>query len=327
MVLSDMVESLVGLDEVALPREIDLVIDMDQNWIDDRSEPEVEFEPEVDQTHEQELTNLRVFEWLHDLPTDPKETILTIQDVDKDGIKYVSHSNTESNWVPPDGPLRVPQSNLDLLDFGRSTGTSRDIFFRGVGVGLTHTENLIIKKLKSARETGELEMEGENAKKPPFGQIFEKYFDLPNHNSNNIVITDSDFILTERTCTIAITADVSFKTVLAADFKREYRNIQFFWKQRPGVGGMIALPPVASQIPGKYLCFLVSKATDRQHVDPESLILALTRLRDFLVERGVTSLSLPVYDPNMGKLHPRELYALVHVIFSETDLEAYLHKK
>ena len=93
------------------------------------------------------------------------------------------------------------------------------------------------------------------------------------------------------------------------------------------MGGMIALPPVASQIPGKYLCFLVTKTTDRQHVNPESLILALTRLRDFLVERGVTSLSLPVYDPNSGKLHLRELYALVNVIISETDIEVYLHKK
>ena len=152
-------DSLVGLDEVAVPKEIDLVNGMDQDWIDDRSEPEVEFEPEAKQTHEQELTNLRVLEWLHDLPADPKETILTIQDNDKDGIKYVSHDNTESNWVAPDGPLRVPQSNLDLLNFGQSTGTSMDIFVRGVGVGLAHTKNLIIKKLKSARETGELETE------------------------------------------------------------------------------------------------------------------------------------------------------------------------
>ena len=91
------------------------------------------------------------------------------------------------------------------------------------------------------------------------------------------------------------------------------------------MGGMIALPLVASQIPGNYLCFLVTKATDRQHVNPESLVLALTRLRDFLVERGVTSLSLPAYDPNRGKPHPRELYALVHVIFSENDIEVYLH--
>ena len=148
------IRALVGLYELAVLEEVDLVNGMDQDWIDDRSEPEMEFEPEAEQTHEQELTNLRVLEWLHDLPTDPKETILTIQDVDKDGIKYVSHDNTESNWVAPDGPLRVPQSNLNLL-------------------GLTHTKNLIIKKLKSARETGELETEGENAKKLPFGRIFE----------------------------------------------------------------------------------------------------------------------------------------------------------
>ena len=75
IVLSDMMESLVGLDEVAVPQEIDLVNDMDQDWIDDRSESEVEFEPEAEQTHEQELTNLRVLEWLYDLPANPKETI------------------------------------------------------------------------------------------------------------------------------------------------------------------------------------------------------------------------------------------------------------
>ena len=38
-----------------------------------------------------------------------------------------------------------------------------DIFVRRVGVGLTHTENLKIKKVKLARETGELETEGKNA--------------------------------------------------------------------------------------------------------------------------------------------------------------------
>ena len=90
---------------------------------------------------------------------------------------------------------------------------------------------------------------------------------------------------------------------------------------------MIALPPVASQILGKFLGFLVTKATDRQHVNPKNLVLALTSLRDFLNERGVTSLSLPVYDPNRGKFHPRELYALIHVIFLETDIEVYLNRK
>ena len=30
---------------------------------------------------------------------------------------------------------------------------------------------------------------------------------------------------------------------------------------------------------------------------------------------------------NRGKLHPGELYALVQVIFSETDIEIHLQKK
>ena len=214
----------------------------------------------------------------------------------QNSIKFISHDYTETSWVAPDGPLHVPESNLDLLDFGRSTGTSMDIFVRGMGVGLTHTKNLMTKKLNLASETEELEREGKNAlKKSQFGRVFESYFDLPNHYSNKVVVTDSDFILTERTCAIAITADVSFKTALAADFTREYKNIKFLWKQRPGLGGMIALPPVASQIPGKYLCFLITMATDKQHVNPENLVLALTRLRVFLVKRGLTSLSLSLY--------------------------------
>ena len=62
IVLSDMMDSLVGLNEVMGPQEVDLVNDTEQDWIDDRSEPEVEFEPEMEQMHEHELTNLRVLE-------------------------------------------------------------------------------------------------------------------------------------------------------------------------------------------------------------------------------------------------------------------------
>ena len=203
-----------------------------------------------------------------------------------------------------------------------------DIFVRGVGAGLTHTENLIIKKLRVTRETGDLEAEtGEEPMKPDLGRVVESYFILPNEYSSKIILTDSDFILTNRTCAIAITADMSFRTALAADFKRDYKNVEFFWNQRPETGGVAALPPAASQIPGKYLCFLVTRATEKQHVDPENLVLSLTRLREFLVEMDVKELSLPVYDPNRRRLHPRELYALVHVIFSDTNIRVYLHKK
>ena len=62
-------------------------------------------------------------------------------------------------------------------------------------------------------------------------------------------------------------------------------------------------------------------------MEPENLVLSLTRLGDFLVEKEVKELSLPVYDPNRGRLHPRELYALIHVIFSDINRQVYLHKK
>ena len=180
--MNDMMDLLVGLDEIVVPQEIDLVNDPEQDWIDDCSEPELEFEPETEQMHEQELTYLRVLERLHDLPADPKETILIFQGVDQNSIKYISHDNTESNWVAPDGSLRVTESNLDLLDFGRSTGTSMDILFRRGGVGLTHTKNLMIKKLKSARKTRELETKGENANKRFLDEFLAvSYCALPNH--------------------------------------------------------------------------------------------------------------------------------------------------
>ena len=203
-----------------------------------------------------------------------------------------------------------------------------DIFVRGVGVGLAHTENLLIKKLRIARETGDLEAEtGEDPKKPDIGRVVESCLNSRNEYSSSIILTDSDFILTNRTCAIAITADMIFKTALAANFNREYKNIELLWKQRPGIGGVAALPSAASQIPGKYLYFLVRRATEKRHVDPENLVLSLTRLTDFLVEREVKELLLPVYDPNRGRLHPRELYALIHVIFSDTNIQVYLHKK
>ena len=70
---------------------------------------------------------------------------------------------------------------------------------------------------------------------------------------------------------------MSFRTALAAEFKRDYKNNEFLWKQTPEIGGVAALPPAVSQIAGKYLCFLVTRATKKQHVDPEDLVLSLKR--------------------------------------------------
>ena len=86
-----------------------------------------------------------MLERLHDLPADPKETVLTIQNVDQSSIKYISNDNTERNWFAPVGSLCVSESNLDLLDPGRITENLMNILVQGVGVGLTHIKMMMIK--------------------------------------------------------------------------------------------------------------------------------------------------------------------------------------
>ena len=130
---------------------------------------------------------------------------------------------------------------------------------------------------------------------------------------------DGNFILSDRTRATCITAGMSFNTRLEDGFKRQYQNMEFLFRQRPGLGGMAAIPPSASQVPGNYLRLLVTRVSERNVIDPEHVMLALTRLRDFLVERGIRELSMRVYDPNRGRLNPRELYAILHVVIVKTE--------
>ena len=152
-------------------------------------------------------------------------------------------------WIATDRPREIPPDNLDPY------------FCPGSGVGLTHTKNLMIKKLREVRETSELNLDGEEAE-PTIGRNFKTKFEIPNEYSENILITDSDFILSDRTSAICITADMSFKSRLEADFKREYQNVEFLFRQRPGLGGMAAFPPSVAQVQGKYLCFLVTRVSE-----------------------------------------------------------------
>ena len=77
--LKKIVDELVGLEEITVSQYIDIVDDRDEEWIDDRSKPVVEFGGEQQQSYEQDLTNLHVLEWLNEMTSDPKETSVTIQ--------------------------------------------------------------------------------------------------------------------------------------------------------------------------------------------------------------------------------------------------------
>ena len=140
--LKNIVEEVVGLEEITVSQDIDIVNDHDKEWVDDRSKPEVEFDDEQQQSYEQDLTNLRVLEWLKEKTSDPMETSVTIQDVDRESMKYIITESDDPSWTAQEGQVLIPASNLDLLSGIRSTGTSMDIFVRVVGVGLTHTEKL-----------------------------------------------------------------------------------------------------------------------------------------------------------------------------------------
>ena len=156
-------EEVVGLEEITVSQDNDIIDDHDEEWVDDRSKPEVEFDDEQQQSYEQDLTNLRVLEWLNKMTSDSKETSVTTQDVDRGSMKYIKTEREDPSWAAQEGRLLIPASNLDLISGMRS-----------MGVGLNHTENLLIKKLRVARETGDLESEtGEETKKPDIGRVVE----------------------------------------------------------------------------------------------------------------------------------------------------------
>ena len=249
----DLSRELISVGELAADDEWQIIDDNEHYPQEDYSTPERESDLEQSEIERRENTNLRILEWMCDVKNGREEG-QSIQQVDISAGKYMKTEDPLFGWTATDSPLDIPPDNSDPAS---STGTSINFFVRGVGVLLTHTENLIIKKLREVREKCGLELEGEVAK-PTIGRNFKTKFEIPNENSENILIRDSDFILSERTSAICITADMSFKSRLEADIKREYQKVEFLFRQRPGLGGMAALPLSVAQVPGKYLCFLVT---------------------------------------------------------------------
>ena len=278
----EMGEELVNVGELVADEEWQIINDSEHSLQEDYSVPEREVDLEQSEIERRENTNLRVLEWMHNLETDAREA-QNFQQVDLSAMKHVKTGNPLFGWRAMDRPLELPPDNLDPAP---STGTSIIFFVRAVGVGLTHTKNLMIKKLREVRETNGLELDQEEAEHT-IGRNFKTKFEISNECSENILITDSDFILSDRTSAICITADMSFNTRLEADFKRKYQNVEFLFRQKPGLGGMAALHHSVSQFPGKNLCFLVTRVNERNTIDPEHVMLALTSLSDFMVERGI----------------------------------------
>ena len=101
-------------------------------------------------------------------------------------MKFIKTERIHPSWAAQKGQLLIPASNLDLVGFS-DRGGHRWIFLSG--------------------ECG-LEAEiGQDSKKPDIGRVVDTYFNMPNEYSSSILLTDSNFILTNRICAIAITAN------------------------------------------------------------------------------------------------------------------------
>ena len=106
----------------------------------------MEFEPELEQMHDKWLANLRVFEWLHDLPVDIMATFLTIQDVNQTSITTTLRQTGSLQMVFYVFTILSRSARFKAIDWDVDGD-----FVRRVEVGLTHSKNLMIKKIKSLR--------------------------------------------------------------------------------------------------------------------------------------------------------------------------------
>ena len=188
--MGELLEELLGVGELAADDEWQIINDNEDYPQEDYSTPERETDLEQSEIERRENTNLRILEWMRDVKNGSDEG-QSIQQVDISAEKHMKTESPLFGWTATDRPLDIPPDNSDPAS---STGTSINIFVRGVGVGLTHTENLMIKKLREVRETSGLELDGEEAE-PTIGRNFKTKFEIPNEYSENILITDSDFIL------------------------------------------------------------------------------------------------------------------------------------
>ena len=188
-------DELLSVGELVADDEWQIINDSEHYPKEDYSKPEQETDLEQSEIERRENTNLRILEWMREVKSKGDEG-LSIQQLDVSAEQHVKTEDTLFGWTATDRQLEIPPDNLDPAS---STGTSINSFVRGVGVRLTHTENLMIKKLKEVRETSELELDEDEAE-PTIGRNFKTKFKIPNEYSENIMITDSDFILSDTSC-------------------------------------------------------------------------------------------------------------------------------
>ena len=135
---------LLSVGELVADDEWQIINDSEHCPKEDYSTPKQETDLEQSEIKRKESTNVRILEWMRDVKSKGDEG-QSIQQVDMSAKQHVKREDPLFGWTATDRPLEIPPDNLDPAS---SMGTSINIVVRGVGIGLTHTENLMIKKLR-----------------------------------------------------------------------------------------------------------------------------------------------------------------------------------
>ena len=94
-------------------REWQIIDDDESFWQEDYSIPEREMDQEQSETENRAHTNLRIREWIYDLPSDEIEGQLKKQ-VDISAAKEMKERNPSFGWIAMDRPLDMSSRNQNL---------------------------------------------------------------------------------------------------------------------------------------------------------------------------------------------------------------------
>ena len=122
-------DELLSVGELVADDEWQIINDSERYPKEEYSTPEQETDLEQSEIERRENTNLRILEWMREVKSKGDEG-QRIQQVDVSAERHLKTKDPLFGWTATDRPLEIPPDNLDAAS---STGTSINIFVRGVG--------------------------------------------------------------------------------------------------------------------------------------------------------------------------------------------------
>ena len=221
-------DELLSVGELEADDEWQIINDSEHYPKEDNSTPEQETDLAQSEIERRENTNLRILEWMRNVKSKGDEG-KSIQHVEVSAEQHVRTEDPLFGWTATDRALEKPSDNLDPAS---STGTSINFFCPGSG-GRTYPHRKFDDKETQGSKRDQRARTGRGR-----GRAYHRTkFEIPNEYSENILITDSDFILSDRTSAIllrdyfeeAMRKSSSALPLMANLFVRTAGQLMFAW--------------------------------------------------------------------------------------------------